>query len=201
MTNNKPLFLFVGKSASGKTTIANLLEEREGMKQVQSYTTRPQRFEGETGHRFIANEEYFKLEDIVASTTYNGYWYCATLEQVKEADIYVIDIDGVKELLDNYDMIDRNIYIIYFDSNTVNRIERMIERGSTDRQIIERILVDDCYDWHKELCSMEYCSEKVFWEDNKLYCINANQDIDTVYDETKYIIELLCLYHKVCNAN
>ena len=43
---NNPLFLFVGRSASGKTTIANILEEKYGHKQVQSYCTRPPRYEG-----------------------------------------------------------------------------------------------------------------------------------------------------------
>ena len=56
----KPLFLFVGRSSSGKTTIANILEERYGYKQVQSYTTRPPRYEGEVGHIFV-NENEFKL--------------------------------------------------------------------------------------------------------------------------------------------
>ena len=50
---SEPLFLFVGKSASGKTTVANMLEEKHGHVQVQSYTTRPPRYEGEVGHIFV----------------------------------------------------------------------------------------------------------------------------------------------------
>ena len=51
---NKPLYLFVGKSASGKTTTADLLEKRYGHKQVYSYCTRKPRYEGEIGHIFIS---------------------------------------------------------------------------------------------------------------------------------------------------
>ena len=71
---NKSLFLFVGRSASGKTTVANMLE-RDGYNQIQSYTTRPPRYQDETGHTFISNKEYDKLDNIVASTLYNGYHY------------------------------------------------------------------------------------------------------------------------------
>ena len=35
--NNMPLYLFVAKSASGKTTIANILEEKHGYKDEQTY--------------------------------------------------------------------------------------------------------------------------------------------------------------------
>ena len=72
---NKPLFLFVGKSASGKTTIANLLEEKYLFNQVQSYTTRKPRYEGETGHIFVTEDEFNALEDIVSYTFYNGNQY------------------------------------------------------------------------------------------------------------------------------
>ena len=41
--NNKPLILLVGKSGSGKTTIAEYLEKHYGMKMLRSYTTRPMR--------------------------------------------------------------------------------------------------------------------------------------------------------------
>ena len=39
----KNLYLIVGASGSGKTTVANALEEKYGYKQLQSYTTRPMR--------------------------------------------------------------------------------------------------------------------------------------------------------------
>ena len=57
---NKPIFLFVGKSASGKTTIADMLG-KDGYSQVYSYTTRPKRYENEIGHTFITDEEYDRV--------------------------------------------------------------------------------------------------------------------------------------------
>lgn len=190
MASNKPLFLFIGKSASGKTTIANMLEERRGMKQVQSYTTRPPRFEGETGHRFIADEKCFELKDIVASTLYNGYWYCATLEQVNESDIYVIDVVGAKELLRNHEKINRDIRIIYFDAGVCERINRMIDRGSTDTQIVSRLLSDESYNWPEKIIDFgtEIFNNK-WWSYTNICWLNTNGNIDDVYKDACSIID------------
>lgn len=145
----KPLFLFVGPSGSGKTTVANMIEEQYGYVQVQSYTTRPKRYEGETGHIFISKEEFDKLENLAAYTKYNGYEYCTTSAQLDECDIYVIDPPGVKTLLKRYN--NRPIRIVYFDSTVKNRIERMVDRGDSDTEIVGRLHNDEAYDWYEEL--------------------------------------------------
>ena len=182
MINENPLILFVGRSASGKTTIANMLEENHDFKQVQSYTTRPPRFEGEPGHIFVSKEDFPKEEDIVAYTMYNGYEYCATLEQVQEADIYVVDVDGVETILENKDRIGRDIHIIYFDCNVAVRIGRMLERGSTDRQIIERLRFDESFDWVPALRELTRKFDLPgMWHIWHIHYIEAYNSLDAVY--------------------
>lgn len=181
---NKPLFLFVGKSASGKTTIANMLE-KDGYKQIASYTTRPPRYEGEKEHTFITEEEYNRLENIVASTLYNGYHYCTTLDQIKDADIYVIDPAGVKTLIDNYNKINRYIYILYFDASICNRIRRMMERHDSDTQIVGRMLQDEENDWLKYLLHIESINrDKMI-----IYKVDANQNLEDIYETVKEFIK------------
>ena len=96
------LYLFVGKSASGKTTVANFLEKKHGFKQVNSYTTRPPRYEGEIGHIFIDDGDFDELGELVAYTEYNGFRYGTTAEQLDKCQIYVIDVPGIKTLLEKY---------------------------------------------------------------------------------------------------
>lgn len=179
---NKPLFLFVGRSASGKTTIANMLE-RDGYTQVNSYTTRPPRYEGETGHTFILEEEYDKLENIVASTTYNGYRYCTTLEQIQNSDIYVIDIPGIVTLLDNYDKINRCIYVLYFEASVYNRIQRMLSRHDSDTSIVSRLLNDEKDDWGEQLLLLKDI-DKIH-----LRFVDTNMNLNQVYNQVKKLIE------------
>lgn len=181
---NKPLFLFVGKSASGKTSVANMLES-DGYTQVSSYTTRLPRYEGEVGHTFITEEEYNRLENIVASTLYNGYHYCTTLEQIQDADIYVIDVPGVKTLLANYDKLNRYIYVLYFDANICNRIRRMLKRHDSDTQIVGRLLQDEENDWLKDLLNIEFNNR----DKMVIYNVDANQNLEYAYTSVKEFIE------------
>lgn len=195
MVNETPLILFVGKSASGKTTIAKMLEGRHNLVQVQSYTTRPPRFEGEPGHIFVSEEDFPNEEDIVAYTMYNGYEYCATLEQVQEADIYVVDVDGVETILENYDRIGRDIHIVYFDCNVATRIGRMLERGSTDRQIIERLRFDESFDWAISLRQLvKNLDLPTMWHMWHIHYVEAGNSLDAVYLEVIGKINMIYNY-------
>lgn len=185
MQMSKPLFLFCGKSASGKTTIANMLES-DGYAQVQSYTTRAPRYEGETGHTFITEEDYSKLDNIVASTLYNGYHYCTTLEQIQNADIYVIDVPGIETLLEHYDQLNRPIYVFYFVASVQNRILRMIDRHDSDTAIVGRLLNDEASDWEFELRRIEARSDGKI----SLTLVGADQELQEVYMLMKKYLEI-----------
>ena len=186
---NKPLFLFVGRSASGKTTIANMIEEQYCYKQVCSYTTRPPRYEKEPGHIFVSEEEFNKLGDLAAYTFYNNYHYGTTFEQLNNCDIYVVDIPGVESLLKKLNDNNRPICIIYFDASVYNRIHRMIDRGDGDMMIISRLLQDEKDDWYRRLDSLVWKYANIIGKDVQLYSINANSDL-------KQVLELVLYYMK-----
>ena len=182
---NTPLYLFVGKSASGKTTIANLLEQERNYKQVQSYTTRKPRYEGETGHIFITEEEFDNLGELAAYTFYNGNKYGTTVQQVDECNIYVIDIPGVETLLKNYKS-ERTIYIIYFDVGVYTRIQRMLERGDHDGAIISRLLEDEQHDWLEQLRQIAAKSSKQnLW----VYPVNAELEPAHIIKDVLWFVQ------------
>ena len=178
-----PLYLFVGKSASGKTTIADLLESKYGLKQVRSYTTRKPRYENEPGHIFVSEQDFESLGDLAAYTFYNGNHYGTTFDQLNECSIYVIDPSGVETLLSKY--IGRPIVILYFNASVYTRINRMLDRGDSDTQIVGRLLQDEKDDWETWLLnSMLYLDN----EDVTLHSINADAHLDNVVEQVlKYI--------------
>lgn len=187
----KPLYLIVGKSASGKTTVAEFLEKEKDMKSLQSYTTRKPRYEGETGHTFISDEEFDKLENIIAYTEYHEHRYCCTQEQLDDADLYVIDPPGVETLLKKYNNKDRDVCIIFFSAGIRTRIDRMRNRGDSDEKIIGRLYNDSEYGWWDKISNL-YSYYKLMDNENlHLSYINANQDLEDVINEVLGIINHL----------
>ena len=185
---NKPLFLFVGRSASGKTTIADILEQKYGHKQVYSYTTRPARHDGEIGHVFVSEEEFSNLGELVAYTEYNGYKYGTTAEQLDECSIYVVDVPGVETLLQKYKT-NRPICILYFDATAYTRITRMLDRNESDMSIVSRLLQDEKSDWYKQLDSVVWSHSRIMNKDVDMHSINANGNITAVLEMVLYYMD------------
>lgn len=180
---NEPLFLFVGKSSSGKTTVASKLEERYGLKQVFSYCTRPPRYEGEIGHIFVSNEEFNDLGELAAYTNYAGWRYGTTFEQLDKCEIYVIDVNGVKTLLERCWHYNRQIRVIYFNASTYTRIQRMLNRGDSDAQIISRLLQDEKEDWYDQLNALVWHYAHNEHRDIELHSVDANQHVSDVVSQ------------------
>jgi guanylate kinase len=151
---NKGVYLFAGESGNGKTSIVEELEKRYKFKSIQSYSTRPKRSENETGHIFIAEDEFDELTDLVAYTKFNGYRYCATSKQVEECDTYVIDPFGIEYFKNHYHG-NKVPIVIYIRASLKDRILRMQKRGDNDSQIIQRVLNDiDAFKNIKDLADM-----------------------------------------------
>lgn len=137
--NKKPLILLVGKSGSGKTTIAEILEKDYHLKSLRSYTTRQPRCDGKDDHTFVTFEEYWMLKNKVATTYFKNNYYCATKKQCDNSDVYVVDPSGVDVFTLNYKG-NRVPLIIYINTNFFIRFYRMIRRGdSFIEAIIEAI--------------------------------------------------------------
>lgn len=135
------ILCIIGRSGSGKTTIAEKLEKR-GFVAVQSYTTRKPRFEGERGHTFVTDEEFDKLKNILAYNEYNGARYCTTMFQIDNSDVYVVDIPGLKMLREKYHGLKRIVAVGLMVSEEVAR-GRMLLRGDSDEKVKSRISEDN----------------------------------------------------------
>lgn len=187
MAMNDKLYLFCGKSASGKTSIANILEAEYGHKQVESYTTRAPRYAGERGHMFVTEEQFKSLGELAAYTFYNNHHYGTTFQQLNECSIYVIDPPGIKTLLAKMPSDYRPVCVIYFDAAVSVRIDRMIDRGASDMEIVSRLHHDDTTkDWFHELDKLVWHHKNIEHKDVELYKVNANEDIENVLKQVLY---------------
>ena len=120
--------IIVGRSGSGKDTLAHVLQDTFGYTQLLSYATRPRRTPTEASHRFVSEEEAAQLTDRVAYTVINGYQYFATREQFKECDIYLIDPNGLDSLCKNASEIP--LYVVYVEASQDTRLRRAKSRAA-----------------------------------------------------------------------
>ena len=142
----KPLICIIGRTASGKDTMANYLAKEKELKAVVSYTNRPIRDNENDGeeHYFVSDDEmkeiletkdiaaYTKIEDPNSGT--KGYEYCATMEEVKNSDVYLIDPIGFKKLEEelhgnddsNNDIV---LFAVYCYASYNTRYRRLINSG------------------------------------------------------------------------
>lgn len=106
--NNKRIYILLGPSGAGKTTLGGYLKEL-GIPELVSHTTRPMR-EGEidgVSYHFITREEFDAIEK-AEFTDYGGSAYCLSKKEIedklKDNDIVfaITDINGVKQLKEKY---------------------------------------------------------------------------------------------------
>lgn len=146
------MIIIVGESASGKTTVAKLLEDRFNMKMITTYTTRPPR-EGEINHRdyhFISNEEFDKLfsQDFFAETAeYRGWKYGSAKEDYRsDRNVVVLTPHGLRQVKKAFSEEDKDgelgIISVYLSVPRRDRLVKMLQRGDNIDEACRRSLSD-----------------------------------------------------------
>lgn len=154
----------VGKTSSGKDSVANYINENYGIPIICSYTTRPKRKYEVDGihHYFVSKEEMAKLtsEGGIIAYTKNPTTeieYCATANSVDSDDmVYIINPDGI-EWFKQYG--DKNLTMssifIYSDEEEILRrgdlrgddSEVLRTRLSSERAEFDACLIMKGYDY------------------------------------------------------
>lgn len=134
------MILIVGKSGSGKSYLAKILN----LNQVISRTTRRIRKNEIDGiDKHFLNESAFNLDydmgKVMAMTKINGHYYWAIDEDFEGKDYYIIDPDGTRYMRE-YSLIP--ITIVYIKTPIYRRIYRMRKRGDSLLKIFQRLFSD-----------------------------------------------------------
>ena len=158
------IIVLVGKTASGKTTVANELCKNHGYKRIITYTTRPMRDNEvqDVDYHFISDEQFNKMIENNEFTEYkryntaHGVWSYGsviTSKQELSDDCYVIILtpQGLRDLSKK-----TSRYIaFYLNVNLKSQLERLKKRGDEEQQIIKR-LINDAKDFENVLDIVDY---------------------------------------------
>lgn len=154
------LFVFCGKSGSGKTAIVNALSQKTNIKILPSLTTRPKRNGEKQGIDYLFCDKRYFLHE---KTLFNFYveendWYYGYLERdIKKYSrndrhaIIILPPKGIRELKQSLTPFEH--MVIYVHSEDEDRLMRSIKRCSLSKNCLEicRRFIQDEKDFDK-LC-------------------------------------------------
>ena len=175
----KTIICIVGRTSSGKDYISKRLSTILDYPLVVSHTTRPKRDNETNGveHWFDSKEEFDTLmqnNTVIAYTKIGEYEYCATLEDIEDNCIYVIDKNGIDYLKKNFsDKI--KLYIIYIYCDDYIRKSRASVRS------------DFCTEWDKRNKN----------EDAQFTEFEANRKWNLLIDNSKAVLDMTAITKKV----
>lgn len=136
-------FLIIGRTGTGKTTLAKGVAQKLGLSLLKSYCTRPPRpGEVDPDHIFISPDKVENYRDRMIAYTdkVDEYERFATIDQLRESDVYIIDPIGLKYLqsLDFPEFEDMKLIRIYIRVPYMTNIKRLKERGDDTRTFLKR---------------------------------------------------------------
>lgn len=177
------MIVLIGKTCSGKTTIANELM-KSGFYKVITTTSRDIR-ENETqdiDYYFVSNDKFIEkirnneFVEWKSYNTVNGVWYYGityeNLQQTDDRSVLIITPRGLKELLDK----GYNITSIYIYANNDTIKKRLIDRGDSKDEAERRLLSDN-----EEFKHAEELVDRIFY----------NNSTDNISDVVNKIIEYI----------
>ena len=171
------IYLILGHSGSGKSTIRDALTSH-GLEKIITYTTRKPRASEVNGidYNFIDQENFKNMDDdnlFIGTTCYVGNYYSTLKEDLeknnnKDKDcIIVVDKEGVLAIKKEF----KNTISIYLKCSKDTLKDRMKKRKDNENDIEKRLNVLEDLDSYAD------------------YIIDANRDIDSVFEDVMSLIK------------
>lgn len=162
----KSIIILLGKSASGKDTVANYLCDKYNYNKIITWTTRKPRNNEKNGiDYYFTNKNIFTdmilHKELIEYRTYNTLFnnipetiYYGTHKEINNIDLYkknvlILDYQGCLSAL-QYFGVDK-CYVVFIDCPDKIREERAKKRGSFSQEEWNRRCKDDAknFNWNK----------------------------------------------------
>lgn len=141
--NNKKIFIFVGPSGAGKTTLIDKIKDELNIPNLITHTTRAKRIgevDGKNYH-FVSVEEFNKL-DKIEYTKYSENFYGLSKKEIDNKLKYndkVLITQEKSGALKTKEIYGDSVKIIYLYVSLETMRQRMRDRGDSEESINKRI--------------------------------------------------------------
>lgn len=138
------MIILIGASATGKTEVGKLLNNKYNIKKVITYTTREKRINevDDVDYHFITKEKFKELAKenfFFEYVNYNDNYYGTSYESLKEDTYLIVEPNGFHKYYNS----DVNFTSFYLETSKEIRLNRMIIRGDNIESAKKRIEIDD----------------------------------------------------------
>lgn len=131
--------VLIGGTATGKTTLANLLEERTGKKKLITYTTRKRRDgEDESNYKWFNLEETPLPNDRFLYTNFRGEHYFTTHIDFIECGVAVLTYDAIPQIIRHYP--DTIFVNLYFENKEIKRRRILSREIGIQKETLEKYM-------------------------------------------------------------
>lgn len=174
------MIILIGKTASGKDSILNVLTTKYGYKKLVTYTTRPMRQNEQQNitYYFVSEEDFrnkvdngFFAEWKSYDTEFGVWYYGTAFEDLNNADdntVIILTPDGYRDIVNKLSNKPKSVYI-YANNSTIK--ERLVGRGDNKDEAQRRLIHDN-----EDFKGIENEVDKIFYN-------NKNTDINEVVEK------------------
>lgn len=139
------MIVIIGASASGKTEVSKILEDKYGYKKMITSTTRPMRI-GEINHvdyHFLTKDVFLEgisNNDFIEHACYNDNYYGIHKNDINENALVVVEPNGANTLIEQ---LGENAYVVYIETTKDIREARMLARKDPKLDVELRLKNDE----------------------------------------------------------
>ena len=135
------IYIIIGRSGSGKTSVMHALCRDYGHKAIKTATTRPRRHLEGDSYYFMSQEEFDAVE-MIAPTRFAGNSYGLPPYSLDTGNLIIMDLKGIHDMKEKYKG-ERGIKVIGIHCPMDELERRMLERGDGKDDINIRLEHDE----------------------------------------------------------